>query len=183
MNIDDVISIEDIYLKILHPEDIHDGYISSLNDPKINQFLVNVKTTLQTYDTVRIFINNNLNSSNTFFFGIWHKESKNKIIGTIKLHHSNIEKSDIGICLFDPKFWNKGIGTKAIKAVSDWALCKKISIKITAGIYLENKASVKSFTNAGYKLTEINSTKYFIDNNPAPVGFFEYSELLKLKIN
>lgn len=68
MNIDDVISFEDIYLKILHPEDIHDGYISSLNDPKINQFLVNVKTTFQTYETILNFININLNSSNIFFF-------------------------------------------------------------------------------------------------------------------
>lgn len=175
MNIDDVISIEDIYLKILKPEDIHDGYISSLNDPKINQFLVGVKTTFQTYNTVLNFINNNLNSSNTFFFGIWHKDSKNKIIGTIKLYQSSIEKSDIGICLFDQKFWNKSIGSKAIKAVSDWALREKISTKITAGIYLENKASIKSFTSAGYLLTEINSTKYFFNNNPTSVAFFEYS--------
>ena len=175
MNIDDVISIEDIYLKILHPEDIHDGYISSLNDPKINQFLVNVKTTFQTYETILNFININLNSSNIFFFGIWHEESKNKIIGTIKLHQSSIKKSDIGICLFDQNFWNKSIGSKAIKGVSDWALGKKISTKITAGIYLENKASIKSFTNAGYILTEINSTKYFLNNNPTSVAFFEYS--------
>lgn len=174
MNIDDVISIGDIYLKILHPDDIHDGYINSLNDPKVNQFLVTVKSTFQTYSTVLEFINVNLKSTKTYFFGIWHKESNNKIIGTIKLDQLTDEISNIGICLFDQNFWNKKIGTTAISAISRWAIKKKLAKKIVAGVYLENKASMRSFSNSGYKLIRINSCKYLLDNMPAPVAFLEY---------
>jgi RimJ/RimL family protein N-acetyltransferase len=174
MNINDVISIEDIYLKILHSEDIHDTYINSLNDPKVNQFLVTVKSTFQTYSTVLEFINLNLMSTKTYFFGIWHKESNNKIIGTIKLDQHTDDISNIGICLFDQNFWNKKIGTTAISIISKWAIKKKIAKKIVAGVYLENKASMKAFSNAGYKLIRIDSCKYLLDNLPTPVAFLEY---------
>jgi len=104
MNTEDVISIEEVYLKILKPEDIHDGYIDALNDPVVNKYLVDVKNSLQTYSSVLNFITTNLSSSDSLLFGIWHKKSNNKNIGTIKLRRSSEEVCDIGICLFDKIF-------------------------------------------------------------------------------
>jgi len=175
MNTEDVISIEEVYLKILKPEDIHDGYIDALNDPVDNKYLDDVKNSLQTYSSVLNFITTNLSSSDSLLFGIWHKKSNNKNIGTIKLRRSSEEVCDIGICLFDKIFWNKKIGTKAIKALSNWALINSLCNKIVAGIYIENKASVKSFINAGYVLFDINSEKYSLNGRVTNVLFFEYT--------
>ena len=174
MIIEDCICFEDIYIKILTPYDIHDGYINALNDHEINQYLVNVKTSFQTYDSVLSFININLNSPDCLLFGIWHKNSDDKTIGTIKLQKSNDEIYNIGICLFDKLFWNKKIGSNAIKDLSDWALNNKLCKKIVAGIYLENKASIKSFTQAGFVLYNINSNEYSLNGKSTDVLFFEY---------
>ena len=57
-----------ICLRPLGTEDITDEYISGLNDPEVNRFLVNVRQTVQTRETVGEYIISCYESSNAILF-------------------------------------------------------------------------------------------------------------------
>ncbi len=78
--------------------------------------------------------------------------------GYVDLHHLNIQhheyKGEIGY-LIHPQFRGKGIATKAVKLVTEYAF-KKYSLKrISAMGRAKNKASARVLEKAGYKLEGI----------------------------
>lgn len=173
----DIIKFEELTLKSLEPKDVHIDYVNALNNPEINRFLVTVKKNVQTVDSVVRFVEDCIKSKKNYFFGIWHSESRDKIIGTVKLHLIDKNTSDIGICLFDKSFWYKGVGTKSVELISNWAIKNKICQEIIAGVNFKNKASIKLFIKSGYFLYDINSNKYYEDGNshiPSDILFFRF---------
>lgn len=175
MNVDVQLNFEGGYLKPLVLEDAHDGYVNGLNDPEVNRYLVTVKKSLQTHKSVADFIQSNLDSKDSVLFGLWQHGASNHC-GTLRLHgieHFH-KTANIGVCIFDKAAWGKGLGSKAIRTVSDWAL-KYFNLRwIEAGAYEYNIASQKTFTSAGYTWICDIPGKYLFEEKPATIKLYAF---------
>jgi ribosomal-protein-alanine N-acetyltransferase len=117
------------------------------------------------------FILSNTASVDAVLFGIWFGDNPS-LAGTVRVH--GIETvhgtAHIGICIFDKRYWGKGLGSTAILAVTKWCF-KEYSLRwIEAGTYSQNVASRKSFIKAGYEwITDIPG-KYLFEGKPVTIN-------------
>jgi RimJ/RimL family protein N-acetyltransferase len=142
-----------ICLRPLGTEDITDEYISGLNDPEINRFLVNVRQAVQTRETIGEYVISCYESSTAILFGIFIKNDDSKTpIGTV--HVSEIDlfhhTASVGICIFAKRAWKKGYASQAIKLVKDYLFGVLCLHYLEAGAYAKNKSSISAFTRAGF---------------------------------
>ncbi len=168
-----ILSFDGGHLKPLKVSDIHKQYIDGLNDPKVNFFLDSVKSNNQTYETIRDFVFQNFESSNSVLWGIWLGDSKNHV-GTVRIHSIDAthKTACIGICLFDRESWGKGIGASAIKSVTKWAI-KTLGLRwIEAGIFSENVISQRTFFSAGYEWIYDIPKKYIHNGQAVDVKIY-----------
>lgn len=170
---DIVLTFDGGQLRPLKSQDVHQGYVAGLNDPEVNRYLDAVKFNVQTEHSVKDFVVANEGSSNSVLWGIWQGTS-DKHCGTVRLHgieHFH-KTAHIGVCLFDKNAWGKNLGTKAIAAVTQWAL-QALGLRwIEAGAYLENVASQKAFASAGYVSVFDIPGKYLFEGKPMTVKVY-----------
>jgi RimJ/RimL family protein N-acetyltransferase len=62
--------------------------------------------------------------------------------------------AEIGYFIAEP-FWGKGLATKAIKKMSEYTFATFEIVRITAGVFDFNKASMKALEKNGYYLESI----------------------------
>lgn len=147
------LDIKDGWLRPLLVADIHDGYVQGLNDPEVNRFLITPRLRRQTFETVKDFVEQNVQSQNAILFGIW-VAGINGHCGTLRLYDLDSHKgcAQIGICIFNKNAWGRGVGSQAIRAVTKWAIEGELQRHcIEAGAYVENHSSIKAFQGAGYE--------------------------------
>jgi len=142
-----------IYLRPLRIEDITDEYIGGLNDPEVNRFLVNVRQTVQTKETVGEYVISCYESPNAILFGIFIKNDDSKTpIGTV--HVSEIDlfhyTASVGICLFAKRAWGKGYALQSLQLVKSYLFGVLGLHYLEAGAYAKNKSSINAFTRAGF---------------------------------
>jgi len=146
-----------LVLKILQVKDVSSSYVRWLNNKEI------VKYTEQRHfkhnsRSVKKFVSEKYKSNKDFLFGIYYK---NKHVGNIKLGPLNErqKKSDISYIIGYKKFWNKGIASKSIDLISEFAF-KTLKLKILrAGAYLENPGSIKVLKKNGYSFSRYSQIK------------------------
>jgi ribosomal-protein-alanine N-acetyltransferase len=161
------------FVRPLLPVDAHAGYVTGLNDPEVNHFLDGVKWNVQTLESVRDFISLNESDPHAILWGIWRTED-DKHCGTIRLHsiEHHHRTAHIGICIFNKSCWGKGLGSRAIRVVTHWALSSLALRWIEAGAYAKNIASQKLFLSAGYRPAFDINGKYLLDGVPTTVNVF-----------
>ncbi|MBA4416978.1 MAG: hypothetical protein C0392_03560 [Syntrophus sp. (in: bacteria)] len=143
---------DNIYLRPLDLSDISAEYVSGLNNPAVNRYLVEVRKTHQTVDTVRSFVLLNKDDPFSILFGIFEKNLANKFIGTVRV--SGIDYfhyiASVGICLFAKQAWGKGYGSQALRLLTQYCF-EVIGLHyFEAGVYLENTKSIRCFEKAGF---------------------------------
>lgn len=160
-------------LRALTAEDVHFGYVDGLNDPEVNRYLDGVRRVLQNTESVIEFVVDNLNSHSGVLWGIWETDSE-KHCGTVRVHSIDPyhKTALIGVCVFDQRSWGKRIGSGAIAAVTDWALCNFGLRWVEAGAYEQNVSSQKAFLAAGYEWVFDIPGKYLFEGKPANVKVF-----------
>jgi ribosomal-protein-alanine N-acetyltransferase len=161
------------HLRVLTPDDVHTGYVLGLNDPEINRYLDSVKCTAQTIQGVRDFVNSSFESPNSVMWGIWNTSAEYHY-GTVRLHGINPfhKTAHIGICIFDKRLWGRHLGSKAISAVTKWAI-EHLDLRwIEAGAYAEHFASQRAFLTAGYSWVYDIPGKFLLNGMPATVKVY-----------
>ena len=164
-----------LILKALAAGDITQEYISGLNDPGVNHYLLEVKQRWQTYESVKSFVEENIRSSSNILFGIFLKSSPPHLIGTVRLtaislfHYS----SGIGICIFSKPHWRKGYALEALLKVKEFIFDTMGMHYIEAGMYSENKPSVKLFQRAGFECYVRIPDKYRLGDRFVDVSMFK----------
>ncbi len=143
---------EMIYLRPLCIEDITDEYINGLNDPEVNRYLVNVRLSAQTRESVESFVLSNIENPSSILFGIFIRDSQELFVGTVRVsgidyfHYS----ASVGICLFQKRAWKKGFGIQALRMIKDY-LFESLGLHyLEAGAYEKNKNSANLFLRAGF---------------------------------
>ena len=137
---------EHLQLKTLTPEMVTQKYVDWMNDPDVTRYTES-RFQKHTMESIKDYVKAISGSSQDYFYGIYTNEH----IGNIKLHvneHHNL--GDIGIIIGDKQQWGKGYATEAISMITKHGFNILELHKISAGIYANNKGSIKAFENAGY---------------------------------
>ena len=142
-----------IFLKKLKLSDVNQKYVLWLKDPKITQYTDQYNEN-HSISSVKKYLSNSLKRKD-IIYGIFLKKNKEHIgnikIGNIKSKHKSAE---ISYFIGEKKYWNKGIGSLAIKKVSQEAKKKKIK-KLIAECLDINIASQAILKKNGFKLEGI----------------------------
>ena len=139
---------ENIYLTTLGKENVVDKYVFWLNDYEVTKFTEqkNIKHTLQ---NTRDFVIQKYNSENDLLFGIFIDALHigNIKLGPIKLEHKSAE---ISYFIGEKKFWRRGIASKCIKALVEYAVQELGLKKINAAYYENNIGSARALKKCGF---------------------------------
>ena len=145
-----------IYLRELTLEDVSEKYLSWLNDPEVNEHLGLTKdkaiTSKLTLDDLKEFVFKKWDNNSCYFMGIFLKET-DEHIGNIKLEYMTINGEQtwgIGLLIGEKQYWNKGIGTEAVRLMLDIAFTDKIPEVILA-VKEENKGAIRVYEKVGFK--------------------------------
>jgi RimJ/RimL family protein N-acetyltransferase len=77
-----------------------------------------------------------------------------ELIGVIGLHRGGDvyrRSAEFGYWLAEP-FWGRGIATRAVRALSDWAFANTDLLRLQAGVFESNPASARVLEKAGFEL-------------------------------
>lgn len=164
---------DDIYLRKISISDCNENYLNWMNDSEVNKYLESRFTT-HSIDSLKDFVNSMNNSENNVLFAIIDKSS-DKHIGNIKLGniHPVHKYADIGLIIGDKNCWGKGIGTKSIQLVTDYAFNKLNLRKVIAGVYEYNIGSIRAFEKCGFKRAYVKKDTYFFEGNYIDAIVFE----------
>lgn len=142
---------ENIYLRLLSPNDVTEDYLNWMQDEKIIEFLES-RWRIYSLDDLKNYVKTVNESSSSYMFGIFLKEN-NLHVGNIKI--GNMDQihryADVGLIIGNRTAWGKGYGSEAIKLVTNYAFNQLNLNKIFAGIYSKNIGSYKAFLKAGYR--------------------------------
>jgi [ribosomal protein S5]-alanine N-acetyltransferase len=127
-------------------------YRAWMSDPEVTQFL-ETRFSAPTLDSLRDYIRQLRDSSDTYFFGIFARPD-GRHIGNIKLGPvSNVHnRAAIGLVLGDKSAWGHGYATEAISALTDWAFDGLHLRKLSAGSYARNVGSIRAFERSGFEV-------------------------------
>jgi RimJ/RimL family protein N-acetyltransferase len=161
MNRKVLIRTSKVTLRTLRIADVTAEYIRGLNDPEVNRFLVNVRLRRQTQKTIESFIRTNLTSKDSLLLGIF-KTSDNVLVGTVRISDiSDFHRlCSVGICIFDKSSWGKGYAVESIKSACAFVFDHLGLHYIEAGVFQENRASMRLFKNAGFNIQARFVDKY-----------------------
>lgn len=159
-----MLSCERFTLRPLTPDDVTADYVDGLNDPEVNRYLVEVRKTRQTVESVRAFVTRDLLAADTWLFGIF-PSGLTRPIGTVRLHAVDRYNftAILGVCLFSRAHWGKGYGSEAVARVSRFAFEELGLHYLEACTYEENAGSTKLFLKAGFDQVGVVADKYRYD--------------------
>lgn len=139
-------------LRPVEEEDLTIAYRDWLNDPSVNKYL-EVRFSPQTMSTIREYWESLKDDPNTPWFAICER-TNGRHIGNIKLGPIDWthRRAEIGLFIGERSSWGKGLGSEAINLVKAWSFQHLGLMKLTAGMYAENKACRRAFEKCGFIL-------------------------------
>jgi ribosomal-protein-alanine N-acetyltransferase len=139
-----------IYLRRLAESDVTERYVQWLNDPETNRFM-EFRFTIWTMEKLIKHMRER-QADTEYFFAICMRVN-NMHIGNIKLGSIdwNHLRADIGLMIGDRSHRMRGLGTEAVRLVTDFAFTQLKLQKLTAGAYIDNVACIKAFEKCGFR--------------------------------
>lgn len=162
-----------VYIRALLTTDVSENYVNWLNTPEIVKF-TEQKEIVHSYKSTLAFVEKKILSNNEYLFGIFEN---NTHIGNIKLGPIDLKSktASVGYIIGNKKYWGKGLATKAIKYITEYALSTLKLKKITAGTHIKNKGSIKALERNGFIVDKGKTIKLraLNKNNENIYYFFE----------
>ncbi|MFX1573816.1 MAG: GNAT family N-acetyltransferase [Promethearchaeota archaeon] len=157
-------------------------YVKWINDPKVRLYSRSVvPRTIEEWK--KLFLNMPEERIKThIFFEIWHKKDK-KPLGDVGLFDINWfdKKAFIGLLIGEKEYWNKGIGTEAIKLTTNYGFKELNLNKLYATVYAPNKASCRCFEKNHFIKEAILKNDTFIENKYLDLYFYSILKEFWLK--
>src|SRR5438876_1018314 len=108
-----------VLIRPLLPEDVSEKYVRGMNDARVNRFLVSAKAGPYTFENIGEMVRVNFEASDAILFGIFLSDVH---CGNVRLHDINPQSAYLGIAVFQFDSQRQGLGSKAIRAISEHAL-------------------------------------------------------------
>jgi len=167
-------SLDDqILLRKLTALDITEKYIQGLNSGEIMQY---TESRNQNWDLKKVKAYIETSDQNSELLGIFVNLNH---IGSVRIHSIDVINSrcEIGILIFDKKFWNKGIGELALRRSVNYVFHELKLSKITANYFSNNSSSARLFEKVGFNIVGTMRNHFQIKDGIFQNGIFV--ELLK----
>ena len=160
-----------ITLRVLNIEDVGQDYINWINDYEVIKY-TELRFTKSTRNDIKKFVLDNWVSDHNILFGIFFK---NCHVGNIKLGPINWEhlRSEVSYIIGKKNIWGKGIGSKAVNSLVEFAFSVLGLQKINAGYYEINIGSQKVLERAGFQKEGVRFSNVIVDGqrvNSVEVG-------------
>ena len=155
-----------ISLFLLEADHVTEDYVSWLNDPQVNQYL-ECRFFMHTIASTRKFVQAMLDSPDNLFLGI-RSHLLDRHVGNVKIGpiDKNHGFSAVGIMIGEKKAWVKGIGGLTINMIIEIARNQLLLRKITAGCYMSNVASQRTFERSGFVIDGVCKQHYLLNEKP-----------------
>jgi RimJ/RimL family protein N-acetyltransferase len=143
------ITKENITLRDLKPED-KEQLVWLANNPNISSRLRDAFPNPYTIKDAEDFLNKQKNTNASKVFAI---EYNGIFVGNIALTKGidvYRKSAELGYFLGEP-FWNKGIMTKAVNIACDYGFKRMDIVRIYAGVFEYNAASIRVLEKCGFK--------------------------------
>ncbi len=139
-----------IYLREIRTSDADGNYFRWMNDTEITRYLES-RFSSHSVEDLDNYISKLQGDKDNVFLAIITKSS-DQHIGNIKLGPINWNhgRAEIGLVVGDKSYWGKGVGTEAIRLVTNYAFNDLNLHKLTAGCYSVNIGSGRAFEKAGF---------------------------------
>lgn len=155
----DKLTGERIYLRSLTADDATQTYADWLCDPQVNRFLA---TKQATPDELRAYIAKKNSQTDTYFFGIFLKDSDRQI-GTIKLEPIDLANraATIAVMIGDKTCWGKGYNPEAMRLLINFCFQKLGLVEMNLGVRGSHVAAIRSYQKLGFREVkrELNAIK------------------------
>lgn len=163
-----------IILRPLTFADCQDYYLNWLNDKEVNQYL-ETRWNSQSIETIKDFVTSVNESSHSYLFAIIY----NKHIGNIKIGpiHPIYKYADISYFIGEKTAWGKGIASRAINLVTDFAFTKLNLNRVEAGAFEQNIGSQKALLKNGFKQEALYRKKAFLQKDDDYCDLYKYAVL------
>jgi RimJ/RimL family protein N-acetyltransferase len=160
------LTLGDVALFGLEPDDVTDEYVAWLNDPAVNRYLES-RFVRHTPESTRRFVQSVLDSDDSILFGIRYvpcgRHVGNIKLGPIDRHH---RRGEIGLLIGDRNVWGRGIAAGAIELAARYAFDSLGLLKVTAGCYAGNVGSRRAFEKAGFVVEAVRRRHFLLDGAP-----------------
>lgn len=135
-------------LRSMRESDVDSTLIHWLTSPSINRFLEVRRVNVSIESQIQ-FIREKSESKSDFYFAILNLDLV--MIGTASLSWDTVNgKATIGLMIGNASFWGKGLGTRVIETLCEFAFEDLQVRKVVAGIMKPNQASLGAFLKAGF---------------------------------
>ena len=152
-----------IKLQLCTLENVTTDYVDWMNVGRVNQYIES-RFVEQTMDTVRDYVEQNLESDNCLLLAMIDKET-GKHIGNFHLTFNHINKRCfIAYIIGDTNYWGRGIATEAIKIATKWTFENYDVARLDGGLYAKNIGSEKAVLRAGFKREGVREKYILLDN-------------------
>jgi RimJ/RimL family protein N-acetyltransferase len=154
-----VLKDDKILLRKLTINDADDMAIQA-NNINVAKNLRNAFPNPYTVSDAEYFIENIANSQNNHIFGIF---TDGNYCGNIGIHPGidvYQKTAEIGYFIGE-KFWNLGISTRSLKLITDFGFAELNLIKLWAGVFEFNNASMRVLQKCDYELEAILKKSVF----------------------
>lgn len=141
-----------LLLRELDIEDVSATYQSWLADPLVNQYL-ETRFEEQTIDRITAFVGEQKQCMDSYLFGIFTREDS-RHIGNIKLGPINSihDTAQISFFIGDRSSWGHGFAREAVATVVEWGFNKLGLVRVEAGCYEQNFASLRVLLSCGFEV-------------------------------
>jgi RimJ/RimL family protein N-acetyltransferase len=127
-----------------------DGLVSLAQwrtDPEVHQFL---RPGLRTVEAVHAWYDTYFSREENRLFALYYQEN---LIGYGTLERLDVQhrSGEIGLVIGEKPYWKQGIGSAAVKALTDMAFKVYHMHRVFAVIHDGNRASMHGFAQAGFR--------------------------------
>jgi len=149
-----IISGKKTILRRLKKSDLN-NCVFWLKDPEVNKFLSQGLKDITKEQEVEWY-NYIVNSSCDLVFAILVNNGK-KYIGNCGLHKINFDERscEFGIFIGEKNYWNRGLGSDAIKTLIQFAIEELKLNKLKLNVYEYNHRAIKVYKNCGFFTVDI----------------------------
>jgi RimJ/RimL family protein N-acetyltransferase len=141
-----------IYLRPLEPADLAGAYSEWLNDREVTRYLeTGIFPT--TRDALQRYYQNVVLSRDNVALAIVLRDD-DRHVGNIKLGPINWvhRRADMGVLIGDRGCWGRGIGTEAVRLITQYAFDRLNLHKVTLGVYAGHEPALRLYQSLGFEI-------------------------------
>lgn len=140
----------DVALRPFAVADVTEAYVSWLNDADVVRY-TEARWQTHTIASARQYVEESVADTTAELFRILLGE---RHVGNLRLSGIDLRhrRCEIALIIGEKDAWGLGVGSRAISIATAHAFRGLSLVKVTAGIYATNLASLRSFQKAGFHL-------------------------------